>query len=211
MTARSWLGLFAVALVASVVAMLVREAGPIGRDISARTDLARLQTDPAAPSSGPRHAGVVMMLFTDYQCPACRLAHPHMQGALRRAGDVRVVYRDLPIFGPVSEQAARVALAAGNQGLYAQVHDAFMRDTRRLEIPVMRDIVEGLGGDWRQIEDDLARDATISEQLAENREDALRLGISGTPGYVIGPYLIIGAMDQDEFVQAFQQARDSDW
>ena len=107
--------------------VLLRQAGPLGDDLSGRIDLAPLLDDRASPSSGPPNARVTLVVFTDYQCGACRLAHPAMLRAAEQAGDVRIVYRDLPVFGPVSEQAARVALASAKQGLYPQVHDAFMR------------------------------------------------------------------------------------
>lgn len=193
--------------------VLLRQAGPVGTDIGGRIDLAPLLEDRVSPSSGPADAAVTLpvtlVVFTDYQCPACRTAHPAMLRAGQAAGDVRIVYRDLPIFGPVSEQAARVALATRDQGLYAQVHDAFMREARWLSEPVMREIVTRLGGDWSRVEAALATDPEIDRQLARNREDALRLGLEGTPTYLIGSYRIVGALDEGEFARAFEQAREA--
>lgn len=204
---RTWLALILISLAAFAGWSLLRNAGPIGIDIRDRTGVARLLADTRSPAIGPRDATVQMVVFTDYQCPACRASHGAMHRAVREAGDVRLVYRDLPIFGPVSERAARVALAARNQDLYPQIHDAFMRDTRRLEEPVLRELVVRHGGDWQRIERDLETDPAIGRQLATNQRDALRLGVAATPTYLVGPYLIEGALDADEFAAAFAQAR----
>lgn len=204
---RQWWALAALCLLAFGVGALMRQAGPVGTDIGGRIDLAPLLGDRASPSSGPADAPVTLVVFTDYQCPACRAAHPAMLRAGQSAGDVRIVYRDLPVLGPVSEQAARVALATRGQGLYAQVHDAFMREPRWLTPAVMREIVTGLGGDWSEVEDALDGDREIGRQLARNRTDALRLGVEGTPAYLIGSYRIIGALDEGGFAKAFEQAR----
>ena len=208
-TARTWLALALISLAAFAVWSVVRNTGPIGVDISGRTALAGIQQDASSPAIGPDDAPVRMVVFTDYQCPACRASHAAMHRAVREAGDVRLIYRDLPVFGPVSERAAKVALAAHKQGLSAQVHDAFMRDPRRLDEPVLREIVERQGGDWAWIERDLASDPAIGRQLAANQQDALRLGVSGTPTYLIGPYLVTGALNREEIARAFEQARDA--
>lgn len=175
--------------------------------MSGRIDTGSLLNDRASPSSGPADARVSVVVFTDYQCGACRLAHPAMLRAVAAAGDVRVVYRDLPVFGPRSEQAALVALAMRAQGLYPQAHDALMREPRPLDPPVLREVVTRLGGDWARAERDAAGPA-VAAQLARNGEDALRLGVTGTPTYLIGPYRVVGALKQDAFAKAFEQARE---
>lgn len=208
-TAKQWLALALLCAAAFGIGALLRQSGPVGTDVSGRIDVDPMLADQTSPSSGPADAPVTIVEFSDYQCSACRKAHPAMLAAAERAGDVRIVYRDLPVFGPISEQAARVALAARNQGLYPQVHDAMMRERRQLTEPVLRGIVESAGGDWSLIERDLAADSEIEAQLALNQADALRLGVSGTPTYLIGPYRIVGALSEDRFLKAFEQAREA--
>ena len=186
---------------------LLRTNGPVGTNIGDQIDVAPLLNDRAAPSSGPPDAAVTAVVFSDYQCSACRIAHPAMLAAADAAGDVRIVYRDVPVFGPISERAAKVALASRNQDLYPELHDAFMRERRRLDVPVLRELVEREGGDWSQIVRDVAADRQIAAQLAVNRADGLRLGVTGTPTYLIGPYRIVGALDEAGFTKAFAQAR----
>lgn len=189
--------------------MLLRLAGPVGTDVGGRIDLAPFLDDRASPSSGPADAPVTLVVFADYQCGPCRAAHPAMLRAVAEAGDVRIVYRDLPVFGPLSERAARIALAAREQGLYAPVHDALMREPRALNEPVLREVVERAGGDWDRALS-AARSAPVAGQLARNREDALRLGAAGTPTYLIGRHRVVGALSEREFARAFAQAREAD-
>lgn len=178
-----------------------------GTPIADAALVARLATDRSAPALGPADADVAITVFTDYQCPACRVAHPAMLVAARRDGRVRIVFRDLPIFGPVSEDAARIALATRPQGLYPKVHDAFMRESRRLSPAVMRALVEREGGDWQRVLASIAK-GEPNARLAANQRDALLLGAAGTPTYVIGRYRYTGALTERQFARAVSRARD---
>ena len=129
-----------------------------------------------------------------------------MLAAVSEDGDTRIVYRDLPVFGPVSEDAARVALAVRPQGLYPHVHDALMREGRQLSSEVMRGLVEKAGGDWDTAVKTIAQGGP-SRQLNANRRDAVQLGIRGTPTYLIGRYRYVGALSERQFRTAIDRAR----
>lgn len=189
--------------------VLLRSTAPVGRDIGLKPTVTAVLGDPAAPvRPAAREPNLTMAVFTDYQCPACKVAHPAMQAALARDGRVRTLFKEWPIFGEPSKAAARVALAADGLGIYPRFHDALMRDRRRPREPVMREAAEAAGGDWsllaRAAED--RRDA-IDRALARNALDAFSLGLRGTPAYLIGPILVEGAIDEFEFLEAFEQAR----
>lgn len=74
-----------------------------------------LLRDPAAPFIGAENADVTIIGFVDYNCPYCKKMQPEIDGLLKADPKVRVLYKDWPIFGDVSETAARTALAAGYQ------------------------------------------------------------------------------------------------
>jgi protein-disulfide isomerase len=195
-----------VGLAASIALRLV---GPIGEDVSGQVDLAPLLEDRTSPSFGPADAPVTVVVFTDYQCVACRAGHPAMWRAVKAAGDVRIVFRDLPVQGPRSTRAARLALAAQAQGRYPAVHDVMMRERRALDEAVLREVFDEAEVDWRRAERDAAAAPRIDAQLARNGTDALQLGVAGTPAYLIGPYRVIGALSEREFAKAFAQAREA--
>lgn len=207
LTRREWLGLGAVGLGALGVGHYLRQGQPLGRDVSGIMDVPALLDAPGFPFEGPAAARVTMLVFSDYACPVCRKVEPGWREAVREAGDVRVVHRDWPILGPASVRAARVALAAGRQGLYAPVHQILMR-TGRHDETALRQALVASGGDGARLEADLTRDAAaIDRLLARTAQDALQLGFRGTPGYLIGPLRIEGGASKRQFAGAIERAR----
>lgn len=188
--------------------LFLRRMVPLGRDVSGNAVAQAVLRDREAPREGPPGADVTLAVFTDYQCPACRKAEPDLRMALREDHGVAVIYKDWPIFGPISRRAARVALAADRQSLYPQVHHALMRERRVLEPDVLRQLVESVGGRWSRIEHDLeAHGGEIDAALARTTREAFALGLAGTPAFVIGSRLIEGALGRGEFLRAFSAAR----
>ena len=208
---RDWLGLGALSLGALGLGQYLRRGQPLGQDVSAIMDVPALLNAPGFPYEGPPDAQVTMLVFSDYACPVCRQVEPWWREAVREAAGnghpVRVVHRDWPILGPASVRAARVALAAGRQGLYAPVHQILIR-TGRHDETALRQALVAAGGDWARLEADLARDsAAIDRLLARTAQDALQLGFRGTPGFLIGPLRIEGGASERQFADAIERAR----
>jgi protein-disulfide isomerase len=204
---RQWLGLGALSLGALALGQYLRRGQPLGRDVSGIMDVPALLEAPGFPFEGPADAAVTMLVFSDYACPVCRQVEPSWREAVREAGDVRVVHRDWPILGPASVGAARVALAADRQGLYAPFHATLMRTGQHGE-DAMRAALAAAGGDWARLETDLAAHGeAIDRLLARTARDALQLGFRGTPGYLVGPIRIEGGASQRQFADAIERAR----
>lgn len=131
-----------------------------------------------------------------------------MEAAARADGDVLTVYKDWPVLGAPSERAARVALASAEQGIYPAVHRHLMLDGRAVTDEVLRNIVTDAGGDWGRLTANLtAYDDLITARLRTNGLQALALGLPGTPGFLAGLTLVVGAVDQADFARLFAQAR----
>ena len=204
---RQLLTLLALVLLAALTSYLLRESRSLGRNVGASAVAARILNDRASPQDVHGDANLTVVMFTDYQCPACRAADPALQAAVARDGNVRVVYKDWPIFGERSERAANVALAAHRQGIYPVLHHRLM-SSRSFDNGALRDAVEAWEGNWRELKGDLVKHKELFDnQLVANSRDAFALGLQGTPGYLIGPFLIQGALTEREFVRAFEQAR----
>ena len=128
-----------------------------------------------------------------------------LPGALR----VGIIYKDWPIFGPPSERAASVALACAEQGVYPTVHRALMTDSRTIDDDVLRDVVMRAGGDWLRAMTWLAAHAdAVAARLRANGQEAYSIGLAGTPGYLAGPMLVMGAIDASDFQRLFARARE---
>lgn len=203
---RQAVGLGAVVVGGWAVGQALRRTAPIGRDIGPRADA--ILAGGSSPEDGPAGATLRLAVFTDYRCPACRHAFPAMEEANRRDGKVRIIYKDWPIFGPPSERAASIALASAEQGIYPAVHRALMTDSRIIDDDMLREIVTGAGGDWTRATAWLAANAqAVTARLRANGQQAYAIGLSGTPGYLAGPMLVMGAIDAGDFGRLFARAR----
>lgn len=156
-----------------------------------------LATGPSAIVLGNPRGDVTMVEFFDYQCPYCRRVHPDVEALVAEDRNLRLVHKHWPVFGPASIHAARLALAARWQERgYAPVHDALMRLPGRLDEARVRDAAREAGVDMTALERDLeARGAEIEAALDEASAQARLLRLQGTPAFVIGNYLVPGALD----------------
>jgi protein-disulfide isomerase len=196
--------LIVMGLLLSVMLRLDRD---VGTDVSGSPLAASILKDSSSPTAAARGADLTLVVFTDYQCPACRRSDPEMRRAVQRDGRIRLIYKDWPILGERSRQAARVALASDSQGIYSEVHRNLMA-APDLGANGLRRAVEAAGGDWEQIEAELARNPErYDRQLAFNASQAFGLGLAGTPGYLIGPILVRGGLSERQFLRVFEEAR----
>ncbi len=190
------------------VSRLLRATAPLGRDVSGNRIAEAALDEPDGPSGGAPEGDLAMAVYTDYRCPACRKAHPAMLQALAEDGKVRVIFKDYPIFGPISKNAAELAIASHFQNLYEPLHDRLMTGRASVENADIRDAIAAIGGDWNRLQHDReTRAPEIAQRLSRIASETFGLGIAGTPSYLIGPMLVIGALDADEFALVFRQAR----
>lgn len=197
-----------VAVVLALGVMLLRQAAPSDNNVAQALSKEAVLNDPAAPALIPAAHDVTMVLFFDYQCGVCRRVHPDLERLRQEDGRIRVVYKDWPIFGGISEQAARVAIAAHWQGKYHAVHDGLMRAPGRLSDKTIRAVASAAGVDWERLErDSAARASEIDALLARNSVQAAGLGFQGTPSFVIGPYLVPGGLDLHGLKNVVREAR----
>ena len=78
------------------------------------------------PMAGNANGKVTVVEFFDYQCSHCVDMAPVIDSLIKADPNVRVVFKEFPIRGPLSEYAAKAALAASAQGKYFEFHKALM-------------------------------------------------------------------------------------
>jgi protein-disulfide isomerase len=157
------------------------------------------------PSIGPADAKVTVVEFFDYRCGYCKRS-VDMVRALpdEYKGKVRVVYKELPIFGGISETASLAALSAGKQGKYIEMHVA-LRDLKSnddLTEKRIDSIAESIGVDVKKMHADM-KSMEIQQQLADMKDLGRTLNIGGTPGFFVGDTHIEGA-DPDKLTAAIK-------
>jgi protein-disulfide isomerase len=133
---------------------------------------------------------------------------PDLLKAVKEDGHIRLVFKDWPVFGKVSVQAARLVLAAKYQGKYVQAHDALMAIRGKLSADMIVPTLTKAGIDIARAERDLATHGkTIDALLARNQQQALGLGFQGTPGFVIGHFRVPGAFSAATLQAVIKDAR----
>lgn len=172
-----------------------RKVAPPADD--APSEVARLYftEDPDAPRHAPPGYDFTVVEYLDYQCPYCRATHDTLRQLMAKDKKVRIIFRDIPVFGPASEKAARVAIAAKYQNKYLAVHEALLETSRPLDDQKIEAAVKRAGADWAVIQADLKRrSGDIDDLIERNMIQSEMLGFTGTPGFIIGSTLGFGAI-----------------
>jgi protein-disulfide isomerase len=161
------------------------------------------------PAAGGADADVTIVEFLDYNCPYCRKTAPELQQLLQADRRVQIIYKEWPIFGPVSQYAARSALAANWQGKFLAAHNALISAPDDLDEPSQVDsVLKGAGVDLKRLADDRTRHAAeIDAALGRNAAEARGLGLRGTPGFLIGRQLVPSALTLPQLLQLTSNAR----
>jgi protein-disulfide isomerase len=179
------------------------------RTITAQAEAA-IAARPETPAAGRGTDGDVTIIeFLDYNCPFCKKTAPELQKLLRADPRVRILYKEWPIFGAVSEYAARSALAANWQGKFLVAHNALISAPQDLdETSQVDSILKDAGVDLKRLADDRnLHSADIDANLARNAAEARGLGFRGTPGFLIGRQLVTRSLTLQQLQQLTANAR----
>ena len=149
---------------------------------------------PHAYTAGNPDGDVTVVEFFDYNCGFCKRALPDVMKLIENDGKVRVVLKELPIFGEELEAAAKGALAAGMQGKYFEMHQKLFKESGKADKDKVLRVAGELGLDVPKLEKDM-EDPSVKQGLDEAKELAQKLGLQGTPLYLIGDRVIPGAPD----------------
>ena len=147
---------------------------------------------------GPADAPVTVVEFFDYRCGYCKRSMPFVQELPEKYDNkVRVVFKEYPIFGGISETAALAALAAGKQDKYYDMHVALMnlKSNDELTEKKIDELAKKVGVDVRKMRADM-QSVALKKQLDDMQRLGHALNLSGTPGFYVGDTAIEGADEQ---------------
>ena len=165
-----------------------------------------LLDDPTDPIGGNPKGDVTLVEFFDYRCPYCKQVEPWVEAILKDDPELRIVYKEFPILGKESTFATHVAFAALKQGKYEQFHDAMIATKGNITEDVILKVAADAGLDIAKAKTDMNA-PEIDRTIKRTYDLADRLGINGTPSFVIGDALIPGAVDLAALKQAVAAAR----
>ncbi|WP_408605471.1 DsbA family protein [Legionella tunisiensis] len=109
---------------------------------------------------------------------------PVLSDLVKKDNNLRVIYKEFPIFGKSSELASRAALAASMQGKYQVMHDALLKQEKRLNEQLILSTAKSLGLNIAKLKTDMNSKA-VTDVLNNNRELAEKLRLMGTPAFII--------------------------
>lgn len=163
---------------------------------------AALETPFRSSWKGAAKPDVTLVEFFDYACPYCKASNPHVDRLLQEDKGLRIVYRELPILGRESVNAARLSLQASKLGRFAQFHDTLW-NVGRPAPNTLAAAAQAAG-----IAPTPTVDAEIEAELKRNFQLAGQLGATGTPLFVVGDRVLNGAVGYDALKQAVAAARE---
>ena len=167
-----------------------------------------LRAHPMTPVSGNASGDVTVVEFFDYQCGYCKRVLPSLIEVIDSDKNLRVIWKELPILGPVSRFAARAAMASDKQGKYLEYHIALMTLRGRLTEKRVMETAKSVGLDMGRLIEDM-RSPKIDRYLDETLQLAESLGINGTPAFLIGNQLVPGAISADQMRQIIARSRET--
>jgi protein-disulfide isomerase len=146
----------------------------------------------STPVVGNSDGDVTIVEFFDYNCPYCKRAMSELTKLIQKDSKLRVVMKEFPILNKGSEEAARLALAARNQGKYWELHRALLEAPGQANEASALRLAEKLGLDMARLKKDSAS-AEVRTEIEEARALAEKMGIRGTPYFLVGDRAVPGA------------------
>ena len=170
-----------------------------------KANRAAIETPFAGSWMGAKDGDVVLVQFFDYACGYCRASLPHIERLIAEDPKLKVVFRELPVLSPESETAARVSLAAAEQGKFPAFHDALYAAGRPGDETISEARAKA-GLDLARTRA-IASSPQVQQELEKNFSLARQLGFTGTPGWVVGDAAFTGAVGYEALKAAVAEAR----
>ena len=159
---------------------------------------------------GNPQGDVTMVEFFDYNCGYCKKALGDMLTLLKTDPNLKVVLKEYPVLGPGSLEAAQVAVAARMQDKtgkkYLDFHQRLLGGRGPADKAHALAAAKDAGFDMARLEKDLASDE-VRETLKESMKVADAIGLNGTPSYIIGSDVVVGAQGFDVLKEKVDAAR----
>ncbi|MFT3741995.1 MAG: DsbA family protein [Gammaproteobacteria bacterium] len=149
--------------------------------------------DPNSPVAGNPKGDVTLVEFFDYQCPHCKDMETIVEQLQKADPKLRIVYKELPIFGGASKDASIAALAAKQQGdaVYLKFHNALLANAGALDKDKILQIAQAAGVNMQQLNQAMNNEA-LKQQIDANFALAQSLQLMGTPTFIIAKWNVDG-------------------
>ena len=151
--------------------------------------------NPNSPTAGNTKGNVIIVEFFDYQCGHCKAMAPIVEKLVQKNKDIKLIFKELPIFGGASNTAATAALAAAKQGKYYAFHNALFAANPPLDKNKILEVAKKSGLNVKQLQKDMDS-PELATQLRDNFKLAQAIQIMGTPALIVAN----GNLTQFQFI-----------
>lgn len=159
---------------------------------------------------GNRDGDVNFVEFFDYNCGYCKKAMTDMMQIMKADPKLRVVLKEFPVLGPSSVEAAQVAIAVRMQDptgkKYLDFHQRLLTGRGQADKARAMAAAKEAGADMAKLEKDMVS-PEVAATLNENMRLAEEMGLNGTPSYVIGKDVVVGALGVEGLSKKISEAR----
>ena len=196
------------------------KAASEGKNVdSIRADLKRVASEPpplfddpvkipvdGAPSRGPANARVVIVEYSDFQCPYCSKAVKQVEALQARfPKDIRLVFKQFPLDQHAqAETASEAALAAHNQGKFWQLHDKMYSDISDLSKERLLVYAKQIGLDTEKFRKDL-ESRKYEKEVARQRDEGEHFGVDSTPTFFVNGKKYNGAFEVNQLAPLIEK------
>lgn len=175
-----------------------REAESVAQQSAVSDNKEALFNSPRQVVLGNPEGDVTLVEFFDYNCGYCRRAAEDLDKLIEANPDLRVVLKEFPVLGPESVEAAQVGIALNEVApeRYGEFHDTLLASDNRVDGKAALAVVEKMGIDRAAVEKAMDEDV-VQATIEEVYTLANALGLTGTPSYVVGDTVFVGAVGYD--------------
>lgn len=167
---------------------------------------------PLSPVLGNAQGDVSLVEFLDYRCQHCKEMGETIAQLIKSDPNLRLVIKQLPIFGGESEYAAKAALASQKQGKFQAFHEALLKAKMPINETTVTQIAKQQKLNIKQLRQDM-QSAEINQQMKDNVALAEALSIAGTPTFIVADsavkhaHYMMGAVEVTTLKKAIATAR----
>lgn len=158
----------------------------------------------ASPRIGPDDASVLVVMFSDFECPYCaqfaKDSFPEIKDRLGDDGDVLFVYKYFPLtrIHHRALRAAQAAACADRQDMFWEYHDLLYANQQALEIGNLQDYAREIGVNMTPFNECILNERTLATVQAD-LQAGINAGVSGTPTFFFNGRKVVGALTPEQF------------
>lgn len=187
-----------------------QQAEAVKHRAAVKQHAAAIFNSPRQVTLGNPQGDVTMVEFFDYRCGYCKRAMTDMMELMAADPKLKIVLKEFPVLGEPSTQAAQVAVAVRMQDKtgkkYLDFHQKLLGGRADVDRARAIAVAREIGLDMARLEKDIASDE-VRATLEESFKLAEALGLNGTPSYVVGNDVVVGAVGVPALREKINQAR----